>query len=163
MSRSLKYIATASLLTVQLVDDETEEVVRSLTCAIDEVPDLLKDGDDQQSPKLYGIRKLLQERSSSEKDPAVKFESMLDTLEILKSGLYKSDEVKTRVPNIDPIFAQAVANIKGKPVAVIVASLQQLAKEQRDGLRANPKVAAEIERLKAEASNATAEDLLSID
>ena len=149
MSKSLKYVANGLVLSVQLVDDQTEEVLRTLTIGADEVPDNLKDGEDENSVKLYGIRKLLQERSSSEKDPDTKFDSMLDTAEVLKSGLWKSDEVRTRVPQIDPVFAQAVANVRGKPLASIVVALQNLTKEQRDGMRNHPEVIREMEAIKS--------------
>jgi len=162
MSKSLKYIASAVMLTVQLVNDETEEVERTLTVEAAEVPDLLKNGDDEESLKLYGIRKVLQERSSSEKDPTVKFESRLETADILRRGLWKSDEARARVPQIDPVFAQAIANIKGATLGAAVAGLQALDKDRRDALRKNPAVIAEIEKLEAQAAGATAIDLDSI-
>jgi hypothetical protein len=159
MSKSLKYTASALVLSVTVVDDQTEEVLQTLTIGVDEVPDLLANGEDEESLKLYAIRKLLQERSSSEKDTEVKFQSMLDTADILRSGKWKSDETKARVAQIDPVFAQALANLKGKPIATIVSNLQSLDKAARDSLRANPKVVAEIERVRAEANAAESETL----
>lgn len=160
MSKSLKYVSVGSLLSINLVNDQTEEVERTLTINASEVPDNLKNGDTDESVKLYGIRKLLQERSSSEKDTATKFETMLDTAELLKGGLWKSEEVRTRVAQIDPTFAQAVANVRGKPLAAIVGALQSLDKNQRDAMRSHPAVVAEIERLKSEVESADVVDLL---
>lgn len=162
MSKSLKYIAAGSVLTVALVDDQTEETLRKLVIDVADVPDTLKNGDTQESVKLYGIRKLLQERSSSEKDTDEKFESMLETAEILKSGLWKSDETRTRVPQIDPIFAQAVANVKSAPLAKVIAALQSLDKDGRDALRKHPAIVAEVDRLKAEASAEAGEGALDL-
>lgn len=161
MSKSLKYVASGLMLSVMVVQDETEEVLRTLTISADEVNDMLKNGDTDESVKLYGIRKLLQERSSSEKDTDAKFDTMLETAEILKDGKWKSDEVRTRVPQIDPVFAQAVANVRAKPLAAIVAALQNLSKEARDAMRAHPEVAAEIEKIRTEIAAAGADgDLL---
>ena len=160
MSKSLKYIATGLMLAIQLVDDQTEEVLRTLSISANDVPDNLKDGDDENNVKLYGIRKLLQERSSSEKDPDTKFDSMLETAEVLKSGLWKSDEVRTRAPQIDPVFAQAVATIRQKPIAGIVAALQNLSKEQRDAMRNHPEVVKQMEAIKAQMAESTGEDAL---
>lgn len=159
MSKSLKYVASGLILSIQLVDDQTEEVLRTLTVSADDVPDALKDGEDENNVKLYGIRKLLQERSSSEKDPDTKFESMLDTVEILKSGLWKSDEVRTRAPQIDPVFAQAVATIRNKPLAGIVAALQNLSKEQRDGMRNHPEVVKQMETIRTQMAESSSDDL----
>ena len=160
MSKSLKYIATGLVLTIQLVDDQTEEVLRTLSINANDVPDNLKDGDDENNVKLYGIRKLCQERSSSEKDPETKFDAMLETLEVLKSGLWKSDEVRTRAPQIDPVFAQAVANVRGKPLGAIVVALQNLSKEQRDAMRKHPEVVAQMEALKADIAAESDSDAL---
>lgn len=160
MSKSLKYIATGLVLTIQLVDDQTEEVLRTLSINANDVPDNLRDGDDENNVKLYGIRKLCQERSSSEKDPETKFDSMLDTAEVLKSGLWKSDEVRTRAPQIDPVFAQAVANVRGKPLGAIVVALQNLSKEQRDAMRKHPEVVAQMEALKADIAAESDSDAL---
>ena len=160
MSKSLKYIATGLMLSIQLVDDQTEEVLRTLTINANDVPDNLKDGDDENNVKLYGIRKLCQERSSSEKDPETKFESMLETVEVLKNGLWKSDEVRTRAPQIDPVFAQAVANVRGKPLGAIVVALQNLSKEQRDAMRKHPEVVAQMEALKADIAAESDSDAL---
>lgn len=159
MSKSLKYVASGLILSITLVNDQTEEVLRTLTVSADDVPDALKDGEDENNVKLYGIRKLLQERSSSEKDPDTKFESMLDTVEILKSGLWKSDEVRTRAPQIDPVFAQAVATIRNKPLAGIVAALQNLSKEQRDGMRNHPEVVKQMETIRAQMAESSSDDL----
>ncbi len=160
MSKSLKYIANGLVLTIQLVDDQTEEVLRTLSINANDVPDNLRDGDDENNVKLYGIRKLSQERSSSEKDPEAKFEAMLETLEVLKSGLWKSDEVRTRAPQIDPVFAQAVANVRGKPLGKIVVALQNLSKEQRDAMRKHPEVVAQMEALKADIAAESDSDAL---
>ena len=179
MSKSLKYIAAGLILTIQLVDDQTEEVLRTLSINANDVPDNLRDGEDENNVKLYGIRKLCQERSSSEKDPETKFDSMLDTAEVLKSGLWKSDEVRTRAPQIDPVFAQAVANVRGKPLGKIVVSLdrfckattilplgkivvalQNLSKEQRDAMRKHPEVVAQMEALKADIAAESDSDAL---
>jgi len=160
MSKSLKYIAAGLVLTIQLVDDQTEEVLRTLSINANDVPDNLRDGDDENNVKLYGIRKLCQERSSSEKDPETKFDSMLDTAEVLKSGLWKSDEVRTRAPQIDPVFAQAVANVRGKPLGAIVVALQNLSKEQRDAMRKHPEVVAQMEALKADIAAESDSDAL---
>jgi len=160
MSKSLKYIAAGLILTIQLVDDQTEEVLRTLSINANDVPDNLRDGEDENNVKLYGIRKLCQERSSSEKDPETKFDSMLDTAEVLKSGLWKSDEVRTRAPQIDPVFAQAVANVRGKPLGKIVVALQNLSKEQRDAMRKHPEVVAQMEALKADIAAESDSDAL---
>lgn len=162
MSSSLKYVANGNTLTISLVDDQTEEVLRKLVISTDEVPATLKNGDTQESVALYGIRKLLQERSSSEKDVNEKFESMLETADILRSGLWKSDESRTRVPQIDPLFAQAVAAVKGTTVARVIPALQGMDKDSRDALRKHPKVQAEVDRLKAEAAEAASGEALDL-
>jgi len=160
MSKSLKYVASGLMLSVMVVQDETEEILRTLTISADEVNDMLKNGDADESVKLYGIRKLLQERSSSEKDTDAKFDTMLETAEILKDGKWKSDEVRTRVPQIDPVFAQAVANVRGKPLGKIVVALQNLSKEQRDAMRKHPEVVAQMEALKADIAAESDSDAL---
>lgn len=155
----LQYVEKAGVLTVNLIDDE-EIVLRTLTIGVDEVPDEVANGDEQVSLKAYGIRKVLQERSSGATTSSEdKFESMLETADLLREGKWKSDEVRSRAVAIDPVFAQAIANLKGASMAAAVAALQALDKASRDGLRSNPAVIAEIERLRAEAQAASALDL----
>ena len=158
-NEKLQYIANGDTLTITLVSAD-DELLRTMTISNGEVPDEVANGDESVSLKLYGIRKVLQERSSSATESLeAKFDTMLDTAELLKAGKWKSDEVRARAAVIDPTFALAVATLKNASMAQAVAALQALDKGARDALRRNPAIVAEIERIQAEAADAQILDL----
>lgn len=144
---TLKYATVDNSLVVTLV--EGDEIIRTLTLAESDVADRLKSGEGEESPKLYGLRKKLQEHTSSIPDPEEKFEGMLECAEMLKGGNWRSDESRSRAVSIDPVLASAIASLKGISLASAVASLQALTKEQRARIKSSPAVIAAMADISA--------------
>lgn len=125
-------------------------------------------GESTKTLAAYGLSKLLQDRTSQEKEsPQAKFEAMLAEAARLTTpdadGVYFWREAATRGATgsrgtraIDSLLAQAIANLKSVSVLDASAALKAMDKDKLDALRSNAAVAAELERLKAEAKAADA-------
>ena len=115
----------------------------------------------------YGLLKLLQDRTSQvSTSVADKFNAMLVEADRLltpdengafqwKNAVVRTSGASTsRSRTVDSFLAQAVAELKGIPVAQASGALAGLDKESLDKIRANEKVKEIVARLKAESAPA---------
>lgn len=151
--------------------DEAAEVVSTHTFDANDVPAELTDGNvGVKSLAGYGLLKLLQDRTSQEKDPAGKAALMEQYFaEYFTQGQWKKPverkEGKASTGSrrkIDAVLAQAVAQLQGISVAAATASLRDLDKDDVAAISANPRVVAVMDELRAEAKEEQADltDLL---
>jgi len=77
-----------------------------------------------------------------------KYDAMLAVLEQLKAGHWNKPREGSG-GNTGGLLAQAIANLRDKPVAVIREWLAGKSKEEQAALRANAKIAEEIARIQA--------------
>lgn len=109
----------------------------------------------------YGLLKVAQDRTSQVKGAAGKIEAMITELNRMKtdgtwSALKEREASAPRSPKVDAFLAAAIAELKGITTAAASAALAALSKEQRVSLASNPAVSGIVDRLKAEAKDASA-------
>lgn len=146
---------TIYLYTGEAWSDENKVILKEAVVDADAVPDALTAGEETFSLKQYGLKKILQDRNSDEKDKAAKFDGMLATYEQLKSGVWrvaseKGEPTPRGSKQVDPFLAAAIAEVSGKSVLEVSVALQAKSKEERKALAEHEKVKPVIERLKAE-------------
>jgi len=133
---------------VEVVERESENVVATKEYDPAELPDAIR-------PKveLYGLSKLLQDRSSDTDSGPEKLDAMTEVYEMLKGGQWEKER-KTGAPVVSA-EVEALAELKGITVAQAQSALRKYTKEQRDKILSN---AAIVEKAKAiRASRETAE------
>lgn len=163
MSKKIVYTLGASSVVATLVeklDDATTEL-ESITFEVSDVPAELSDGENPtKSLVAYGLSKFLQDRTSSV-DAEGKLEAMGEVFELLKCGEWRQRREGAGVKKaaIDPIFAQAIAEIKGCSVAAATMALQAQDAESRKALRQVEAVKAKIDEIRV-AATSEAENLL---
>ncbi len=146
-------------------DGEGNDVVETVaehTFAVADLPEVLKDGDKEKSVLVYGLTKLLQDRTSQVKAPADKLEAMTTYFkEFFTQGLWKAPSVAgERKAAIDPLFAQAVAELKGWSIAQSTAIIQSVDADTRKQLRESEAVAEQIKKLRTETAEVDVKGLL---
>jgi len=166
----MQYIMGAESVTVNVISQlETEDggtedkVVKSREFLTSEVPATLADGEKQKSLVVYGLTKLLQDRTSQKTDPEEKFASMQEYFDsFFSKGLWKSpSEGGSRKAAVDPFFAQAVAELKDWSIAQATGVIQALDKDKRAALRNADSVSAKISELRSEAADVDVEGLMA--
>jgi len=97
---------------------------------------------------LYGLSKVLQDRSSGVNTGPDKLEAMGEVFEDLKQGNWKKERAGAGGGSgISPVV-EAIANIKGISFNEAARSWRETPKEQKDAIKANPTVADEVKRVK---------------
>lgn len=163
----IDYQSDAESVTISVISvDETtkeETVIDSATFKVSEVPATLKHGEKEESLVVYGLKKLLQDRTSQIPEPEEKLAAMREQYEQhFTQGLWKApSSVSVRKAAIDPLFAQAVADLKGFSVAKSMALLQALDKDTRQEIREADAVVKRIEELRAEMAGVDTESLIA--
>lgn len=109
---------------------------------------------------LYGLSKVLQDRASSESGPD-KLEAMKSEYDQLAQGQWKSTGGGQGSGGISPVV-EAIANLKGISLNAAAKSYKALSKQQKEAVKANPQVAEEIERVKAERQSSGEADLTDL-
>lgn len=133
----------------------------SIECSA--VADRLENGDSFASMKAYGIRAFLLDRTSQFREfgPVECLRRIQEHYqETLAAGIYKAKRA-TASPKgaIDPLLAQAVAELKGLPVEQALASLKALTPDQRKQIASNAKIAERMASLRQETAEADVVDL----
>ena len=133
----------------------------SIECS--SVADKLENGDGFASMKAYGIRAFLLDRTSQFREfgPVECLRRIEEHYqETLAVGIYKAKRA-TAAPkgSIDPLLAQAVAELKGLPVEQALASLKALTPDQRKQIASNAKIAERVALLHQETAEADIVDL----
>lgn len=164
MTKRLTYALTATSVIASLVEKSGDEikVLESVEFDASQVPAILNDGENaQKSLVAYGLSKFLQDRTSAS---AVedKLADMAETFELLKGGEWRQRKEGAGVKKaaIDPIFAQAIAELKGCTVAAATIALQAQEPEARKALRQVEAVKAKIAEIRSKAEGEAA-DLLA--
>ena len=170
----IDYVVDGSVVRVVLLNGETRgtyeesDVLKQAEFDSAQWPVAFISGESTKTLAAYGLSKLLQDRTSQEKEsPQAKFEAMLAEAARLttpdENGAFFWREAATRGSTgsrgtraIDSLLAQAIANLKGVSVLDASAALKAMDKDKLDALRSNAAVAAELDRLKAEAKAADA-------
>lgn len=142
--------------------DENKQIVDSFETDAAALPDEFKAGDKMFSLKEYGLKKILQDRSSDEKDKAVKFAQMKDTYAQLQNGIWrevseKGESAPRRSSAVDPILVEALVKVTGKTHLQVSAALQGKTKEERKALMEHASIKPVYDALKAEAASASIE------
>jgi len=162
--KKLNYTLLATAVTAALVNktDDSSEVIAEKTFNVADIPAELNDGENSvKSLAAYGLSKLLQDRTSSV-DAEGKLEAMEEVFALLKGGEWRQRKEggAGKKAAIDPIFAQAIAEIKSVSVAAATIALQGMDADQRKALRQVETVKAKIAEVR-EAAEGEAADLLS--
>lgn len=153
----LHYDITNAGVTVTLYNgerwtDEEKEIVSSASFAVADVPEELETNEGPKSLAAYGLAKLLQDRTSQDSGAENKMSAMAGVFDVLKDGKWRAyKEGSSRKAAIDPLLAQAVAQIKKAPLAAVTAKLQTMPAEERKAIAALEPVQKAIAKLRAEA------------
>lgn len=144
-------------------DQEVWQEADRFSIECDTVPEKLENGDSFASMKAYGIRAFLLDRTSQFREfgPVECLRRIQEHyLETLAVGIYKAKRA-TAAPkgSIDPLLAQAVAELKGLPVEQALASLKALTPDQRKQIASNAKIAERMATLRQETAEADVVDL----
>jgi hypothetical protein len=145
---------TIELFTGEGYNAEDKKVLEVHVFKLNDLPATLESGEGPKSIAAYGLQSLLQDRTSEVKESArAKLEAMREYFEIFKTGKWREyKEGVGRKASINPLFAQALSNIKKAPLAAVMKRLTEMTKDERDALRALEPVQQEIARLEAEAN-----------
>jgi hypothetical protein len=123
------------------------EVIESQEFSVAGIPNVLVDGDGETSLAAYGLWKMLGERVS-ELSASEKITAMAAIVDKLQQGIWREKSEKSeRAASIDPIFAQAISELKGWSLAQATKTLQALDAQQRKALKTSDKVRAKIAEL----------------
>jgi hypothetical protein len=101
---------------------------------------------------LYGLSKLLQDRSSDIPTGPGKLVAMREVAALLQSGEWERER-KVGAPVVRP-EVEALAQFKGVPVGDIQNALRKYDKAARDAILANPKIVELAAKIKAARENA---------
>lgn len=109
---------------------------------------------------LYGLSKLLQDRSSETPAGPEKLAAMREVYDLLSRGEWERER-KAGAPVVS-VEVEALAELKGISVAQAQTALRKFTKEQREKILSNPKIAEIAAKLKEQRSQPEAElgDLL---
>jgi len=107
---------------------------------------------------LYGLSKLLQDRSSDVKAGPDKLDAMTEVFEQLKAG-QKERERKAGAPTVSA-EVMALADIKGVCVADIQKALRAYSKEVREKILSNPAVVERAAAMRSKTTEVALDDLV---
>lgn len=181
MEYSLKFNnTTAANVVVDLVSRANEDVPfdieETFSFPVDPVAGPLEMSDGIMSIAAYGLMKLIQDRTSSLTKKALsemglegreaqleRVKGFKEVYELFESGKWNVRKPSAKKDSISNYLVEAIAELKGITSLQARAALQGLTKEQREPMAELPQVKAIIDRLKAEAKEASAngENLLA--
>ena len=168
----LAYFMANNELTIKLHTAESKtaigpaDIVKEQTFNVNDFPAEFQDSTGVKSLALYGLTKLLQDRTSQRTESAdAKFDGMVAEALRLQTadaeGVFqwrKSVERAASAPRsarkVDLALVKAVAELKGVSESVAEANLLSLDKEKIAALTANEKIAALIAKYKEEVESA---------
>lgn len=141
---------------VQVIERESGDVVESETFQARELPDSIKP-----MVALYGLSKLLQDRSSDTDSGPEKLDAMREVYNMFKAGQYERER-RAGAPVVSA-EVEALASLKKITVAQAQAALRKYTKEQREKILSNPTIvskAAEIRKAR-EDSDVSLDDMVA--
>lgn len=137
---------------VAIISRESDEVVANESFAAIEVHENLRT-----DVALYGLSKLLQDRSSDTPVGPEKIAAMKEVLAQLKAGQWaKERKVGAAVVSAE---VEALARLKSISVPAAQAALKQYPKEAREKILANPQIKDLASQIRAEREQAEATSL----
>ena len=142
---------SATLVLFQVIDDDDEEVaivgfdLVALPMAV------------RQQVSLYGLNKLLTDRTSGVKNKGDKLDAMQDYFELLKKGEWAKERV-VGAPVVG-VEVEALAEIEGISIAETQAALAQYDKETRKQILGGKPVQTKASELREARKDATPKSL----
>lgn len=139
---SVELKADDATVNVQVIERESGDAVESETFQAREVHDNIK-----ANVALYGLSKLLQDRSSDTDSGPEKLDAMREVFAMLKAGQWEKER-KAGAPVVSA-EVEALAALKKINVAQAQTALRKYTKEQRDKILANPAIVAKAKEIRA--------------
>jgi len=139
---------------VSVIERESGDVVESESFAARELPDNIKP-----TVALYGLSKLLQDRSSDTDSGPEKLDAMREVFAMFKAGQYERER-RAGAPVVSA-EVEALAVLKKITVAQAQAALRKYTKEQREKILSNAAIVEKAKEIKAarEKSDVSLDDL----
>jgi hypothetical protein len=139
---------------VDVIERESGNAVEKETFRLGELPEAIRAVSD-----LYGLSKLLQDRSSDTDSGPAKLDAMREVMAMFKAGQYEKER-RAGAPVVSA-EVEALAQLKGITVAQTQAALRKYTKEQRDKILSNEKIVAKAKEIRAarEESDVDLDDL----
>lgn len=148
------------------------EIMDTLELDVTQVPAELVNGDGFMSLASYGLLKLVQDRNSQlsnkylseqgltgEAAIRARMDAYKETYNLLVSGQFKTPATRSSGGAIDPIFAEALAEMKKVDVSTMAIKLKSLSKDERRALMELEEVKAKMQEIRERAAKAEAIDL----
>lgn len=139
---------------VSVIDRESGDVVEVETFQAREVADSIKP-----TVALYGLSKLLQDRSSDTDSGPEKLDAMREVFSMFKAGQYERER-RAGAPVVSA-EVEALATLKKITVAQAQAALRKYTKEQREKILGNAAIVEKAKEIRAarEKSDVSLDDL----
>lgn len=118
---------------VSVIERATDSVVESGVFSARELPENIRP-----TVELYGLSKLLQDRTSETESGPSKLAAMNEVMDMFRAGQYERER-RAGAPVVSA-EVEALAEIKGHTVAQVQAALRKFTKEQREKIFSHPKV-----------------------
>ena len=123
--------------------------------------DLPEDGDIRDQVSLYGLKKLLSDRTSAVTDKIEKLAGMREVMLMLRNGVWSKERVVGAT--ITGVAVEALAQLREMSIPQVQVALAAYDKDKREQILANDavvKLAAEIKAARDEAEVGNFDDLL---
>jgi hypothetical protein len=137
---------------VEVLKKDDESVVETGTFEASQLPDNLRP-----HVALYGLSKLLQDRTSEVETGPGKIAAMNELMEQFRQGVWTAER-KSGSPTVSA-EVEALAAIKGLTVAEAQAALRKYDKPVRDKILSNEKIVAKAEEIRKARKTAEGIDL----
>ncbi len=157
----VSYDVEGMIVTFGVFLDEAKVAIKELTFPWNEIP---TDGEIADRISLYGLNKLLTDRTSDEKDKVTKLAKMSEVFDLLLSGEWSKERV-VGAPVVS-VEVEALAQIKELSVPQAQAALAAYDKDVRAqilGSEAVQTVAQEIRELRAATEVVSLDDMVPVD
>jgi hypothetical protein len=151
---SVELKAEDGTVNVSVVERESGDIVETEVFQARELPDNIKP-----TVALYGLSKLLQDRSSDTDSGPEKLDAMREVFAMFKAGQYERER-RAGAPVVSA-EVEALAALKKITVAQAQAALRKYTKEQRDKILSNAAIVEKAKEIKAarEKSDVSLDDL----
>lgn len=143
---SVELKAEDATVNVQVIERESGDTVETEVFQAREVADGIKT-----NVALYGLSKLLQDRSSDTDSGPEKLDAMREVFAMLKAGQWEKER-KAGAPVVSA-EVEALASLKKITVAQAQSALRKYTKEQRDKILGNAAIVAKAKEIRAAREN----------
>ena len=121
--------------------------------------DLPEDGDIRNQVSLYGLKKLLSDRTSAVTDKGDKLAEMKQVMLMLRNGVWSKE--RTIGFSVVSIEVEALADLKGISIPAVQKALSEYDKETRKKILASPAIQAHKVKMQKAREEAAGVDLLA--